>query len=64
LKARQKGVPAEIVVHAWKAQRRLYSRFWHLARRKSRRIAAVAVARELTGFLWVVGAQMVPPPPL
>ena len=62
LRRRQEGVAPEIVAHAWKAQKRLYKRFWHLARRKSRRIAVVAVARELAGFLWAVATQQVPPP--
>jgi len=53
---RQQGHPAETVARSWKAQYRLHDKFWRVASRKQRRIAAVAVARELTGFIW---AEMV-----
>ena len=52
LKQRQEGMPASVVALSWKAQQRLYKRFHHIANRKSPQIAAVAVARELAGFLW------------
>jgi transposase len=52
LKRRQEGMPASVVALSWKAQQRLYKRFHHIANRKSPQIAAVAVARELAGFLW------------
>jgi transposase len=52
IKARQVGQPAAVVASAWKAQQRLHKRFNHLAYRKDRRTAVVAVARELVGFLW------------
>jgi len=51
---RQQGQPPGIIAHAWKAQQRLYQRFNHLSYRKRPQIAAVAVARELVGFLWSV----------
>jgi transposase len=54
LKARQRGQPAAIIAHAWKAQHRLHKRYQHLAYRKHSQIAVVAVARELIGFLWAV----------
>lgn len=54
LKSRQEGMPAAVVAQSWKAQQRLYKRYHHLAYRKSSQIAAVAVARELVGFLWSV----------
>lgn len=54
LASRQEGMPAMIIAQSWKAQQRLYKRFHHLAFRKSSQIAAVAVARELAGFLWSV----------
>ena len=47
-------MPAVVVAQSWKAQHRLYKRFHHLTFRKSSQIAAVAVARELVGFLWSV----------
>ncbi len=52
LKKRQAGMPVSVISHSWKAQHRLHKRFHHLAYRKSPQIAAVAVARELAGFLW------------
>ncbi|MEK7752110.1 MAG: IS110 family transposase [Acidobacteriota bacterium] len=63
LRRRQEGVAPEVVAHAWNAQKRLHKRFWHLARRKNRQVAVVAVARELAGFVWAVATQLVPPPP-
>jgi transposase len=53
LARRQEGRPAAVKAIAWKAQRRLY----RLARRlrmrgKPANVVAVAVARELAGFLW------------
>ena len=54
LRARQRAQPAPVVAHAWKAQQRLHTLFRHLAVRKDSRTAAVAVARELVGFLWAV----------
>jgi hypothetical protein len=52
LKLRQKGQPPGIVLHAWKAQRRLHKVYSRLSYRKRPTIAVVAVARELVGFLW------------
>jgi hypothetical protein len=52
LKRRQVGQPPAVIAHAWKAQQRLHQRYTHLAYRKQPQIAAVAVARELVGFLW------------
>ena len=39
---------------AWRAQRRLHQRWTHLhyQRRKPAGVVAIAVARELTAFLW------------
>ncbi|MGI8617717.1 MAG: IS110 family transposase [Gemmatimonadaceae bacterium] len=54
LKRRQQGQPPSVIGHAWKAQQRLHQRFNHLSYRKRPQIAAVAVARELVGFLWAV----------
>lgn len=60
LKARQQGKPATVLAHAWKAQQRLHRLYHHLAYRKQPRIAVVAVARELVGFLWAVMRQLDP----
>lgn len=53
LSRRQEGQPREVLAISWKTQNRLYSRFTRLlARRVPRNKALVAIARELTGFLW------------
>jgi transposase len=62
LRARQRAQPAPVVAHAWKAQQRLHRLFEHLAYRKESRVAAVAVARELVGFLWAVMRDLEPAP--
>jgi len=59
LRRRQRGQSVETIARSWKAQYRLHNKFWRLASRKERRIAAVAVARELAGFVW---AEMVAQP--
>jgi len=51
------GQPPEVIAHAWKAQQRLYRKYWRIARRKDTRTAVVAVARELSGFVWAVMTQ-------
>jgi transposase len=60
LKARQREQPAWVITHAWKAQHRLHKLYQHLAYRKQPQIAAVAVARELAGFLWAVMRELTP----
>jgi transposase len=60
LRSRQKGQPAAVITHAWKAQHRLHKLYAHLAYRKQPQIAAVAVARELAGFLWAVMRELEP----
>jgi transposase len=54
LRQRRIGQPAHIITLADKAQQRLHRRFWLLvsARGKPPQIAVVAIARELTGFIW------------
>jgi len=54
LKKCQKGQPAHVIAVSWKAQCRLYRKFWKIANRKDKNKAVVAVARELTGFIWSV----------
>ena len=54
LKRRQESQPPEVVAHSWKAQHWLHKVFKRLALRKSSQIAAVAVARELAGFVWAI----------
>jgi transposase len=60
LKLRQQGQPAWVITHAWKAQHRLYKLYHRLAYRKKPQVAAVAVARELVGFLWAVMREVEP----
>jgi len=55
MRARWKDQPAKIVDHAFKAQERLHRRFFRLTSRgKPSQVAAVAVARELCGFVWAI----------
>jgi transposase len=54
LKKRQEGQPAEVIAHSWKAPHRLHKLFRRIEYRKNSQIAAVAVARQLVGFLWAV----------
>jgi transposase len=55
LTERQRGQPRDVCALGWKAQTRLYKRYWQLAQRGlfSGKIQ-VALARELTGFVWDV----------
>ena len=53
LRHRQDGADPATVARSWAAQQRLCTRFRRLgATKTSRNIVAVAVARELAGFLW------------
>ncbi|MCA9438480.1 MAG: IS110 family transposase [Candidatus Omnitrophica bacterium] len=54
LQARRKGQSPRVIAHCQKAERRLSKRFRELADRKDRRQTVVAVARELTGFIWAL----------
>ena len=54
LKRRQEGQPPDAVAHSWKARHRLHKVFKRLAFRKKNQIAAVAVTRELAGFVWAL----------
>lgn len=56
LKKRREGLPAEVLEIARKADKRLHKKFWHLVNNgKDSRTAAVAVSRELAGFIWAIG---------
>lgn len=54
LSRRQEGADPRVVAIAWRAQRRLHSRWEHLAGRRGKPAGKVAVAcaRELSAFLW------------
>jgi transposase len=55
LRDRSKALPPGVRTHAWKAQVRLCGRFARLSRRgvQANKVC-VAVARELTGFIWAI----------
>lgn len=57
LRVRQTGQNPEVITLSWKAQHRLYKKYWKLANRIESKKAAVAVARELAGFIWAVMTQ-------
>lgn len=53
LRGRQQHVDAQTIARSWAAQQRLCGRFRRLSARKtSRNVVTVAIARELAGFLW------------
>jgi len=52
LKDRLEGQPPEVVAYSWAAQCRLNSTYRKLAAKKGANKAVVAVARELSGFVW------------
>jgi transposase len=58
---RQTGLPKDVCDIAWKAQLRLCGRFRRLAGRGvPRNKIVVAVARELSGFVWAIARQVKP----
>lgn len=58
LKARRAGLPAPVVDHVRRADRRLHKRFTALEQRKRSTQVSVAIARELAGFVWaLMGTQ-------
>jgi transposase len=64
LQKRQEGLPKTVTDTAWQAQCRLYRRYKHRvgAGRKKPQVAAAAIARELSGFVWAI-ARMIKPRP-
>jgi transposase len=59
LKKRQKGLNAETIDLAWKAQQRLHQRYVGLtARGKCKQKAVTAVAREMLGFMWDIATRV------
>ena len=58
LTERQRGQPKAICALGWNAQNRLYKRYWQLTHRGLMKgKIQVALARELTGFVWDVMRQ-------
>ncbi|EZP77231.1 transposase [Parageobacillus genomosp. 1] len=56
---RQEGQDPEVKRISWKAQNRLHKKFYRITSRgKSGKQAAVAVARELIGFIWAIGCYI------
>jgi|PlaIllAssembly_1097288.scaffolds.fasta_scaffold54792_1 transposase len=56
LQKRRTGIRPEVVEIARKADNRLCKKYWRLiGKGKSKQTAAVAVARELAGFIWAIG---------
>lgn len=59
LRKRQEALSEEIKAIAWKAQHRLYHRYWHLINKgKTKQQAVTAVSRELLGFIWAIGVHI------
>ena len=59
LARRQRGQSAALTTIAWTAQVRLHDRYVHLVvKGKPKPKAAVAVARELLGFVWAIARQV------
>lgn len=59
LKKRQEGLSEEVRAISWRAQRRLNLKFRRLTGKgKPGQVAAVAVARELLGFMWAIAWQV------
>jgi transposase len=59
LKARQEGLPPEVIEIASKAMHRLHSRYAKLmAKGKNKQQVVTAVARELLGFIWAIGVAV------
>jgi transposase len=63
--ARQEGLPKAVTDVAWAAQTRLYHRYKHLvgAGHKKPQVAAAALGRELSGFVWAIGRMVKPEAP-
>jgi transposase len=59
LAKRQKNASPEVKEIAWKAQHRLYRRYYRLmAKGKTKQKVVTAVARELLGFIWDIGVTV------
>jgi transposase len=57
LKAKASRAPQIARDIAWKAQKRLHDRYWHLVAKGKLPVQAVtAVARELAGFVWAIAS--------
>ncbi|MTI62248.1 MAG: IS110 family transposase [Firmicutes bacterium] len=60
LSKRQKGLSPVLKNISWRAQRRLHNKYWRLSGRgKPYQVVIIAIARELMGFIWETGMQIV-----
>jgi len=59
---RQEGLPKAVKDLAWTAQTQLHHRYQHLTRVKHKKstVAAAALGRELSGFVWALGRLVRP----
>jgi transposase len=64
VRVRQEGLPKAVTDAAWSAQIRLHHRYLHLVGRgrKKPTVAAAALGRELSGFVWAIGRLVKPHP--
>jgi transposase len=62
---RQAGLPKEVKDLSWAAQTRLHHRYQHLTKVKHKQstVAAAALGRELSGFVWALGRLVAPHAP-
>jgi transposase len=62
---RQEGLPKEVKDLSWAAQTRLQHRYKHLTKVKHKKstVAAAALGRELSGFVWALGQIVAPHAP-
>ena len=59
LRRRREGQPTEVIAIAKRADARLHRKFTRMIwRNKRSTVATVAVAREMTGFLWALGQTL------
>lgn len=59
LRRRQQDQPQEVRQIAWKAQHRLNTKYRRMVGRgKLKQVAAIAVARELVGFMWAIAQEI------
>lgn len=60
LQKRQEGLPKEITDIAWQAQLRLCRRYNRLmSRGKHRNVVVIAIAREMTAYIWVIAREVI-----
>ena len=59
IKLRGEGLSQKVLDIAWKAQERLHRKYMKLLMSgKPKNKVCVAVARELTGFIWAIGREL------